>query len=403
MTAGVRDAARIPSVRWVGTWAVVASGLAIAGSVAELAFRFGFDALTSTVWDVLPWLTILVFALLARLLPGAQSLGSALGVAVLGSLVAGPQLVTALVRWALVVGSDAPVTEAMSPEVLHAGLALQTAASLMLLVAVIVPVARICVLDGSGVPRSPFRVEVLALIAVLVLTALATVGSLTDEWAYLAYAWTEAPGWIDSLGGLGALLAWLVPLALVLALSLRSSGSASLWVVGALLVGVLLEPLLRALISAVVGGSAGDTLGLASFAAPDGPVLSRGLAVAPSSVAIVLPSVLIALVVLLWNTRPAAPRHPSGGPPPSAPLDTWAAVAFLLSFLSVIPLIAIPAIILGHTSYEGIVARGEVQRGRLMAAAAIVVAILLASLVILIPAGGLALSNDLVSGDVIPW
>jgi len=38
-----------------------------------------------------------------------------------------------------------------------------------------------------------------------------------------------------------------------------------------------------------------------------------------------------------------------------------------------------------------------------MAAAAIVVAILLASLVILIPAGGLALSNDLVSGDVIPW
>lgn len=403
MTAVVRDAARIPSVRWVGTWAIVASGLGIAGSIAELAFRFGFETLTSTVWDVLPWVTILVFAILARLLPGAQSLGSALGVAVLGSLVAGPQVITALVRWAFVVSTDAPLGESMSPVVLHAGLALQLAACLMLLVAVIVPVARISVLDGSGVPRSPFRVEVLALIAVLVLTALATVGSLTDEWEFAIYTWIEAPEWIGPLSGVGALLAWLVPLALVLALSLRSSGAASLWVVGALLVGVLVEPLVRALISAVVGGGADDASGLASFAAPDGPVLSRGLAVAPSSFAVVLPAVLIALVVLLWNTRPAAPRHPSGGPPPSAPLDTWAAVAFLLSFLSVIPLIAIPAIILGHTSYEGIVARGEVQRGRLMAAAAIVVAILFASLVILIPAGGLALSTDLVSGDVIPW
>lgn|GEM_PF-3205446 len=403
MTAVVRGAPRIPSVRWVGTWAIVASGLGIAGSVAELTYRFGFEALTSTVWDVLPWLAILVFAILARLLPGAQSLGSALGVAVLGSLVAGPQLVTALVRWALVVSSLEPLDTSMISPVLHAGLALLTVASLMLLVAVIVPVARLAVLDGSGVPRSPFRVEVLALIAVLILTALATVGSFTDELAYLTYVWTDAPAWIGSMSGLGALLAWLVPLALVLALSLRSSGSASLWVVGALLVGVLVEPLLRAVISAVIGGTSGGAVDLASFAAPDGPVLSRGLAVAPSSFAIVLPAVLIALVVLLWNTRPAAPRHPSGGAPPSAPLDTWAAVAFLLSFLSVVPLIAIPAVILGHTSYEGIVARGEMHRGRLLAAAAIVVAILLASLIILIPASGLALLTDLIPEKVIPW
>ena len=403
MAAVVRNATRIPSVRWVGTWALAAVGVGIAGSVAEMTARFGVEAMTATIWDVLPWVGILVFALLARLLPGAQSLGSALGVAVLGSLVAGPQLLTVLVRWTAVVGGSAASVESLSAVVLHAGLAMQGAASLMLIVAVVVPVARISVLDGADVPRSPFRVEVLALIGVLVLTALVTAGPLSDGWRSSVASWSQAPEWVGWLAGLGPLLAWLIPLALVLALSLRSSGAASLWVAGTLLIGVLIEPVTRSLMSSLVGGSSSVALGQAAFAAPNGPVLSRGLAVAPSSIAIVMPAVLIALVVLLWNTRPAAPPHPSGGPSPSAPLDTGAAVAFLLSFLSLIPLIAIPAIVLGHTSYEGIVARGEVQRGRLMAAAAIVIAIFLAAAVVLIVAGAVAISTDLLYGDVIPW
>jgi len=207
----------------------------------------------------------------------------------------------------------------------------------------------------ADLPRSPFRVEVLVLVgAFAVLVGLQGVMDLI-------------PGRVNTAW----VLAFVVPVTVSLAFALRRSGWGSVWVAGALAAVVFVD-VVRLLGHSESQGWSTSSLGWAD----------------------VLLVPLIA-VLMLWNASKRPPVVQVDGREMAEPLHSWAGVAFILAF---VPLLSIPAIIIGHVAYEQVVASSRISRGRIFAAAAIVIGLLNLFIVIAVYFGLLSLVNGFVSG-----
>ena len=187
-------------------------------------------------------------------------------------------------------------------------------------------------------------------------------------------------------------ISWFVPVTLTLALGLRRSGLGSMWVAAAALFVFVLEPIVRTLaLNAFEGlGWAGE---LSGWMQSSGLLASRSAAPIETTQAIMLPVLAIAAIVLLWNSTPQQAPRAEGRYELAAPLEPWAATALVLSF---VPILSVPAIVLGHVSYERIAALGVAYRGRMIAATAIILGILNLTIVFLFFAGALQSVTTLV-------
>jgi len=377
-------------LRWTGSLAVVGGSIGAAGTVAVSVGYYGTGSIRGSWLSMMPWIVVIVFGLLIRFLRGPRSGGASLGLAVLGSLLVGPAFVSgaARLRWINdpdiwpATGDAPPGIPASTAEwLVIGGLVAILLASLLVGISCWIPVARTSTLPGRLVPRSPYRIEVLALLFVLALVALATA---PDN--------SVGAGTYGSFTGIAILLAWLVPLSLVLGLGLRSSGLGSLWIAGGLAIAVIAEPLIRSLGLIVWSGLGWND-------APDFWYQERAFATGSdlfptlASAWLILPSLAIIAAVLLWNANPGLMEGPySRQTPLSAPLDPWSGVSFTLAF---IPLISVPALVLGHISYERIVSSDRPLRGRMLASAAIALGILNIAVVVLLASGALASLDDI--------
>jgi len=347
----------IATFRWVGTTAVVSGVLGIAAT-----FLLADRAWTS-IFYMVPWIFVITGGLLVRFLSGQRSVAAGFGLAVVSAIMAGPVMLSGLValRWrddfAVWPGnvSELPFggINQMSGALSTMSLILLIASGFLLLACFVVPLAAAARVPSARLPRSAFRIEVLALIFVLVLVGVMRVPIIVGEaGAYAQFASTAF------------VLSWLVPLAITLALLLRNQGMGSLWVAVALALILLVEPFLKLIVS-----PSWDRF-------PQPTLLSDGL---------VLPALILMVVLVLWNTQSPIREPLRGVPVPlQARLEPWSAVALLLS---IFPPTAIPALILGHVSYERIVASDRPMRGRLLAGSAMVIAILSLSAFFLVAIG----------------
>lgn len=381
---------RFSHLRWTGTLAVVGGAFGLVGTLTISVGYFGTGSLRGAWLLALPWLVIMVFGFLVRFLRGARSAGASLGLAVLGAVVVGPVFVSAAGRlrwiddpglWPTPIGFSTNVSDSAAEWLLRGGLVLVVIAAFLVGISCWIPVARTTTIPGSQMPRSPYRIEVLALVFVLVLVALST--STSDLTFFGTYA---------SVAQLAILLSWIVPLSLVLGLSLRSNGLGSLWVAAGLGIAVVAEPVVRSIGLAVFSGlnwtDAADSWYQESVFA-----VGNGLISTAANGWIILPSIVIIVVIALWNASGSLVEGPSSRETPiSAPLDPWAGTAFVLAF---IPLISVPALALGHISYERVVASDKPLRGRVLAATAIVLSLFNIAAVVLIATGAVSVFNDI--------
>ncbi len=350
--------------RGTGAWMVVASALGLVGSVL-LPLTNGSASLSTVVEDA--WLVPLAWLVLVAL-----SIGGLVGGRVVPAA-------TAVVASAFVLGEVVAVATTLAPILRRpfdraADISFGTAwaddaqaiigLTLVLVggIAALAWVVRFVAADlrASGrVDRSPYRIEVLVLIAVMAIaTALGALGS------------TE--------GTISALVTAL-PLATVLVLLLRQPGSTSMGVA----LGLALAAFLLALIGAAVGSDQ----------------FRPGLLVSPESEVGTFVSAAVALllivVIVLWNLGVPEVEAASTASAPGDTLDPWAGAAFILAF---IPLLSIPAVILGHLSYERLRRSEHLGRGRLVAGAAIVVGLANVFAIVLVWTGLAAASAALLDG-----
>lgn len=381
---------RFDHLRWTGTVAVVGGALGAAGTITTSVGYFGIESIRGSWLSILPWLLVVTFGLLIRFLRGPRSGGASMGLAVLGSFLIGPAFVAgaARIRWIndpdIWPSPGAPpsgISASVAEWLVIGGLVATLLASLLVAISSWIPIARASMLPGRLVPRSPYRIEVLALLLVFVLVALATSSDLS-----------LSAGTYGSFTTTAILFSWLIPLTLVLGLGLRSSGLGSLWIAAALAIAVVAEPIARSVGLGVwsgVGWSDAPDTWYQQGAFATGSDLLPTLA----SAWLMVPSLAIIVVVLLWNASGGLAEGPySRATPLSSPLDPWAGVAFTLAF---IPLISIPALILGHVSYERIVSSDRPMRGRLLAGAAITLGILNMAGVALFATGTLTSLDDI--------
>ena len=385
----VVDPRRFAHVRWVGTLAVVAGFVAITGTVMVSIGYFGTGSVRSVWLELLPWIVIILFGFLARFLRGQRATGAAIGLAVIGVLVAGPSIIGNLARlrwlndadlWPVAAGTPTDISPTTAEWLLAVGLLLIVIASIMVAISSWIPVSRSALIPGIRIPRSPYRIEVLALLFVFVIVAVATA---SDAWSSF--------GTYSTFTKTALLLSWLIPLTLVLGFTLRSSGMGSLWAVAALGIAVIAEPAARSLALSVWSGL-GWTNAEDWWYQEQAWAMGRGLAPGLASATLILPVIVLIAVVILWNAQPAAIDGPYvRTTPASAPLDPWAGVAFVLAF---IPLIALPALILGHISYERIAASDRPVRGRVLAATAITIGIVSVTALALFITGDITSLDD---------
>lgn len=396
MSNPLASAAGLKSVRWVGTLGIVSASLGIAGILSSSIGFVGLAPLLHVVWEITPWLLLLAFAILVRLLPGERSMGAAFGQAVVAAVLVGPSLNAALsslrqlwggkqgARWEGLADATSSVTTPLAV----VGLLSVSIAGALLIIAISVPVLQVSRLDAAEFQKSPFRIEVLTLIAIFVLMAFVLHQPneyLPEEFPFIG---TQIASWAP-------MLLWVVPLSLVLGLGLRAAGTISLWMVVALLSVFIGEPLVRTLGASMSELIAGENDPFAGFSVPQIMSLSTGWTGVSYSPWLSIPILSLVLVIILWNTRNASLSDSSAGPTLQAPIETWSVVAVIASF---IPLLAIPAVLVGHMAYEGIVARNEVQRGRLLAATAVVVGMSTLTAALTFSIYALANSTNLLGG-----
>lgn len=322
-----------------GAWMVVASALGLVGSVM-LPMAGGSVSLSAVVEDA--WLVPLAWLVLVALsiggLVGGRAVAAATAVVassfVLGEVVAAATTLAPIVRRPFDRAADISFGTAWAddgPAII--ALALVIVGGIAALAWVVRFVA--AELRASGrVDRSPYRIEVLVLIAVM--TVATTLGAL------------------GSTDAIVSVLVTTLPLAAVLVLLLRQPGPTTMGVA----IGLAIAAVLLALVGAVVGDSQ----------------FRPGLLVAPGSESGTFVSAAVALllivVIVLWNLGVPEVDAASTQGAPGDTLDPWAGVAFILAF---IPLLSIPAVILGHLSYERLRRSEHLGRGRLVAGAAIVI------------------------------
>lgn len=347
----------ISTFRWVGTTAVVSGVLGVVATVV-LA-----DRVWMAIASLAPWIVVITGGLLVRFLSGQRSVAAGFGLAVVSAVMAGPVMLSGLLalRWR----DELAVWPGTVFELPFGGLnqtpgALSTlslilliVSGFLLLVCFIVPLAAAARVPSARLPRSAFRIEVLALIFVMALVAGMRVPVILGEaGAYPQFASTAF------------VLSWLLPLVIGLALLLRNQGMASLWVAAGLAVILAVEPLVTVIVS------------------PDWQRFPQPTLIGDG---LVLPALILVIVLVLWNTQNPIREPLRGVPVPvQARLEPWSAVALLLS---IFPPTAVPALILGHVSYERIVASDRPMRGRLLAGSAMVIAILSLSTFFLIAIG----------------
>jgi len=390
IVADISTAGRFVRLRWTGSVAVVGGALGTAGTITVSVGYFGIESIRGSWLSVLPWLVVITFGLLIRFLRGPRSGGASMGLAVVGSFLIGPAFVAsaARLRWindpAIWPSPSAPpsgIPASVAEWLAIGGLVAILLASLLVGISSWVPIARASMRSGRLVPRSPYRVEVLAILLVFVLVALATSSDIS-----------LSAGTYGSFTTTALLLSWLIPFTLVLGLGLRSSGLGSMWIAAGLAIAVVAEPIARSV-------GLGVWSGFGWSGAPDiwyqqdAFATSSDLLPTLASAWLIVPSLAIIAVVLLWNASSGLSEGPySRATPLSSPLDPWAGVAFTLAF---IPLISIPALILGHISYERIVSSDRPLRGRLLAGAAITLGILNIAAVALFATGTLTSVDDI--------
>jgi hypothetical protein len=374
-TAESRRSTWTRSSRWVGVLAMVAAGMGIVGSLVKSFEFFGATELRVTWLDTLPWIIVLILGVCVHFLRGRGSTASAYGLVTFSAVIAGPTLLVSL----------AELRQVKFESLLTVGLLLSIVAAVLLIIGIWTVVAKAASIGVIDIPKSPFRVEVLAIILVFVLVAL-----LVPESSFMGFTqiFGEYAQW-------AYLLSWVVPLALVLTFTLRSPGLGSVWVIAALAIAFVIEPLVRTVVLLIF--SALDWVNeLGKWLQPTGLAAGRESIPLFASAWLVIPVIVLCLVVLLWNANPSPVTAHVVERSPSAQIDPWAGTAFILSY---VPLISFPAIVLGHISYERIVADGERHRGRVLAAAAIFFGVLNIALIALFVGGALdAVSNLLDRG-----
>lgn len=390
-TSGSDHSPQMRRVRWIGVVAIVAAGLGIVGILLSSVGRFGVFNLRATWLDTLPWVVVLVLAICVHRLQGRSSSASALGLAAFAATFAGPALVAALVglRWTgepvdlgipRVVFDDATVDHSVT--ITRLGLLFIILATVLLFISIWVAVSRLASIRGVDIPKSPYRVEVLALILVVILVALLVpVSTSIGVVGVLPYSSEQV-----------LLLSWVVPLVLVLAFALRSPGQGSIWVISGLAIAFVFEPIIRVLALVILSRLEWADGGIEEWLQPIALGGGRGSAPMLATPWLLIPIAVLCIVVLLWNSQLSPVAQRTVDRSPSAQIDPWAGTAFVLSY---VPLISFPAIILGHVSYERIVADGERERGRVLAAAAIFFGMLNIALIALFVGGALDTATKL--------
>ena len=358
-------------IRWTGTLGVVAGFTGAAGTLAIGFGYFGSSSLRAAWLSLLPWAVVIAFGFLTRFLKGNNSRGASFGLAVSAAAIAGPAFLAAAagLRWL-----DSPdqwptplfvvsiLSSTAESWLVGIGLVSVLIAALGLVVVMWIPTKRAASIAAGLLAKSAYRIEIATLIFILTVVALATASQ----------NWSSA-GTYSNLTSTALTLSWLIPLTLILALTLRSAGSGSLWVAAGLGIVFVLEPAIRSLGLGIWSGlgwtSTGDTW-YQSQALSNASALIPTLSVAWT----IVPIAAIIAVIILWNSQPPIREYPARGRiTATAPLDPWAGTAFVLAF---VPLLFIPAIILGHLSYERIIGAERPVRGRLLAGAAIVFGII---------------------------
>jgi hypothetical protein len=384
MLNSIRDSQSLVVPRRIGVLIVWGAVIGLLGTLASDIAGFGLANLRVTWLDLVPWVVLVAMGGVAAL--ASIRWGSALieGAALLASAFVGPSFVIAIVdfNWALNVSGDSftlvafdDPTEAFSRILRIIGGCLVVFAGIMVLTAVAAVLLRQARVRPDQTPKTPFRLEALgatmAFAAVAIVTVLAVgAGSFPRDESVVFWV-----GWIS----------WFVPVTLSLALGLRRSGLGSMWVAAAALFVFVLEPIVRTLtLDALDGfGWVGD---LSGWMQPSWLLASRSTAPIETTQAIILPVLAIAAIVLLWNSTPQQAPRTEGRHELAAPLEPWAGAALVLAF---VPILSVPAIVLGHVSYERIASLGVAFRGRMIAATAIILGILNLTFLLLFFAGAL--------------
>lgn len=361
---------RAPSSALLPTWAAGllawGAGLALPGSVLMSVALLGTSDIAGHLIDELPWIVVLVLAVVGWAMGARRGTPITAAAAVLGAFIAGPLVVRA-VLW-LDLGFDEErsglfLDQELGSDVARplaiAGGAVSLIAALLAVAGLVIAIRRFASVPVGATARSPFRIEAIGAVIVLVIAAVAQLATEVSGIGDL-----DAQAWVTWLS-------WLVPLALLLSLGLRRPGALSLWIIGGLLIAVVVEPLVQVFIDR----PGAPSLGTAAFLAA--------------------PSLLLALVIVWWNATMQPERRSPGNSVVTAPLEPWAGVAFVLSC---VPVLFLPAIVLGHISYERIEASGTAYRGRILAAAAILLSFISLALVALFATGSLSTARDFLGG-----
>lgn len=361
---------RGPSAALLPTWAagLIAwgAGLAVPGWVLTLVAVLGTGDIVGSVIDQLAWIVVLALAVTGWALGARRGTPLTAAAAVLAAFVAGPLAVRA-VLWL-----DAAFDEERAALLLDPGLGIDVArplaiagaatsaiGALLAIAGIVIAIRRFASVPVGVTARSPFRIEAIGAVIVIVIAAIAQLATEVSGIGDL-----DAQAWVSWLS-------WLVPLTLLLSLGPRRPGSLSLWIVGGLLIAVIAEPVIQA----ILDRPGAPSLGTAAFLAA--------------------PSLLLAVVIAWWNATVQPERRSPGTSVATAPLEPWAGVAFVLSC---VPVLFLPAIVLGHVSYERIEASGTAYRGRILAAAAILLSFVNLALVALFVTGSLGTARDFLGG-----
>lgn len=358
-------------IRHTGTYAIVAGFLGIVSSTSVALGYFGASGLTAVWIDFIPWVFVITFGYLVRFLSGERSAGASIGLAVFGSMIAGPTIVSSAGRlrwlgeptlWPNPSGNNPDFSEAWANTLVGVGSSLLLISAVLLGITIVAPVIRLITIRGRQIARSAFRIEVLVLLFLFAVSA-----SLTADSAF------KGLGTYSSLSALSLTLSWVIPIVLVLSLALRTTGVGSIWAIAGLALAMIVEPMLRTVFVLLTE----QISWLADYGDWYQQVaLSTFTGLSPSLVSIwaLIATIALITVVLVWNAQSPLPVVVRELPVSAeAPLDPWAGTAFILAF---VPLLSIPAILLGHISYERIVSTEEPLRGRIVSATAIVIAIL---------------------------
>lgn len=349
--------------RWWSVCLATSAGAGLLGSLLMNTAEYGLSSLGSGMLRALSWLAVLILAIVAARLSLVKGTPLAFAAAVIAAVTAGPAMVAAIRNFTGTLNGDwIPLGDFDDPSAEYArtialvGLGLVILAGLATLLLLIALLLRLGAIPPADIPRTPFRLEVIGSIVVFALAAMVQVRFTTE----LAGD-DEFIGWIT----------WFIPVVLLLALTLRRPGATSLWTVGGLIFIFIVDPVVRSVFS--LDGVGNGVYGLGLLA---------------------VPVLLLSVIVLWWNATPPPVRRRADGLDIEAPLEPWAGAALVLSF---IPILAIPAVVLGHMAYER-VESGSQYRGRLVAAAAILISFINVAVVVLLAVSVQGTANSLLGG-----